>query len=108
MVTTSTIIALYYNVIIAWSIYYFFASMTSDLPWTDCDNWWNSEQCFTSDFLKENCTGATSTHLNTPLRSASFVFGFMTSEVNATHIACDGDVTYVVRSEIQTPSEEYF
>ena len=56
MVTTSTIIALYYNVIIAWSIYYFFASMTSDLPWTDCDNWWNSAQCFTSDFLKVNCS----------------------------------------------------
>ena len=52
MVVTNTIVALYYNVIIAWSLYYFFASMTNQLPWTDCDNWWNTELCFTSDELK--------------------------------------------------------
>ena len=57
MVITNTIIGLYYNVIIAWSIYYFFASMTSELPWTFCDNGWNTAQCFTNEFIKSNCTG---------------------------------------------------
>ncbi|CAK8675192.1 unnamed protein product [Clavelina lepadiformis] len=36
----------YYAVILAWSLRYFFASMTSVLPWTTCDNTWNTERCF--------------------------------------------------------------
>ena len=38
-------VALYYNVIVAWCLYYFFASMTTQLPWDSCDNWWNSNCC---------------------------------------------------------------
>ncbi|WAR02315.1 SC6A9-like protein [Mya arenaria] len=38
-------IALYYNVIVAQCIFYFFASMTSELPWTRCDNEWNTPNC---------------------------------------------------------------
>lgn len=35
----------YYNVIIAWSLRFFFASFTKDLPWTSCDNIWNTANC---------------------------------------------------------------
>lgn len=35
----------YYNVIIAWSLRFFFASFTSDLPWTSCNNFWNTPNC---------------------------------------------------------------
>lgn len=45
MITVSMGIALYYVVIIAWCLYYFFASMTSYLPWQDCDNNWNTCLC---------------------------------------------------------------
>lgn len=35
----------YYNVIIAWSLRFFFASFTNDLPWTSCNNFWNTPNC---------------------------------------------------------------
>lgn len=35
----------YYNVIIAWSLRYFFASFSGMLPWTTCDNPWNTPMC---------------------------------------------------------------
>ncbi|KAJ6657152.1 hypothetical protein lerEdw1_002741 [Lerista edwardsae] len=39
-------VGFYYNVIIAWSLYYLFASFTTEeLPWTKCSNSWNSRNC---------------------------------------------------------------
>lgn len=38
-------VGFYYNVIIAWSLYYLYASLTSELPWLSCDNMWNSPNC---------------------------------------------------------------
>ena len=36
-------VGLYYNMIIAWTFYYFFASLTSELPWAGCNNNYNDE-----------------------------------------------------------------
>uniref|UniRef100_A0A668AGG5 Transporter n=1 Tax=Myripristis murdjan TaxID=586833 RepID=A0A668AGG5_9TELE len=38
-------VGFYYNVIIAWSLHYLFSSMTAELPWLNCGNRWNSENC---------------------------------------------------------------
>ncbi|XP_054717212.1 sodium-dependent dopamine transporter-like [Uloborus diversus] len=35
----------YYNIIIAWSLYFFVASFNTVLPWTTCDNAWNTPFC---------------------------------------------------------------
>ncbi|XP_066528453.1 sodium- and chloride-dependent neutral and basic amino acid transporter B(0+) [Hoplias malabaricus] len=39
MMLVSTFVSIYYNVIIAYSIYYLFASFQSPLPWSDCSGW---------------------------------------------------------------------
>ena len=39
----SSLVAIYYNMIIAWSLFYLFASFTSNLPWKGCYNDWNTE-----------------------------------------------------------------
>nr|AKN21423.1 slc6a-3 [Schmidtea mediterranea] len=36
----------FYNVIIAWSIYYLYASLSLILPWTICNNKWNTINCY--------------------------------------------------------------
>ncbi len=43
IVCTMTIV--YYQNIIAWSIYYMGMSCSKILPWTTCDNQWNTPQC---------------------------------------------------------------
>ncbi|XP_041125323.1 sodium-dependent noradrenaline transporter-like [Polyodon spathula] len=44
-------VGFYYNVIIAWSLYYLFASFTSEVPWLRCGNPWNSPDCIDPKLL---------------------------------------------------------
>ncbi|XP_017498310.2 sodium-dependent proline transporter isoform X1 [Manis javanica] len=39
------LVAVYYNMIIAYVLFYLFASLTSNLPWEHCGNWWNTGLC---------------------------------------------------------------
>ncbi|XP_063238578.1 sodium- and chloride-dependent GABA transporter 2-like [Bacillus rossius redtenbacheri] len=41
---------IYYCIIIAWTIFYLIATFVvlPDLPWQDCDNWWNTPNCYTT------------------------------------------------------------
>ncbi len=64
MTMVSSVVSVYYSVLIAYIIYFFFASMTDKLPWESCGNSWNSEfQCLTTDqvanksFLEEYLNG---------------------------------------------------
>jgi len=52
----------YYNIILTWAFYYFFASFTTELPWEDCGHDWNTANCST-DFA------ATAVGLNVTLDS---------------------------------------
>ncbi|CAD5122602.1 DgyrCDS11014 [Dimorphilus gyrociliatus] len=52
MIAVSWLISLYYNVIIAYALYFFFASMTNNLPWTDCSNSWNTRFCITANISR--------------------------------------------------------
>ncbi|XP_060578343.1 sodium- and chloride-dependent glycine transporter 2-like [Ruditapes philippinarum] len=48
MVTISGLVCVYYNVIIMYSIYYMlvsFVNLDGEVPWIDCDNPWNTENC---------------------------------------------------------------
>ncbi|KAL7882840.1 hypothetical protein SRHO_G00004980 [Serrasalmus rhombeus] len=38
---------IYYIVILAWDVFYFFNCFRSSLPWTTCDHVWNTDNCHT-------------------------------------------------------------
>uniref|UniRef100_A0A094ZUK1 Sodium-dependent dopamine transporter n=1 Tax=Schistosoma haematobium TaxID=6185 RepID=A0A094ZUK1_SCHHA len=44
----------FYNMIIAWSLYYFGASFTFNLPWMSCNNSWNTENCIDFHLTKND------------------------------------------------------
>ncbi|XP_053399618.1 sodium- and chloride-dependent taurine transporter-like isoform X2 [Mercenaria mercenaria] len=45
-----------YNVLLSWAFYYFFASLTTRLPWSHCDNEWNTPECTAGYITKKKCT----------------------------------------------------
>ncbi|XP_063752903.1 solute carrier family 6 member 4b [Eleginops maclovinus] len=48
-------VSFYYNTIIAWALFYFYHSFSTILPWTNCDNVWNTPDC-TNYFGTDNVT----------------------------------------------------
>ena len=45
MLIISVLIAIYYNVIICYTLFSLFASFVSVLPWGSCNNPWNTPEC---------------------------------------------------------------
>ena len=52
MVVCSGLVAIYYNVIITYTIFYMLKSMTTSLPWVGCHHDWNTPYC---SELAEEC-----------------------------------------------------
>ncbi|XP_014241849.1 sodium-dependent noradrenaline transporter [Cimex lectularius] len=59
-VVVAFFVSFYYNVIIAWALYFFVGSMHKELPWLFCNNTWNSPDCISyqgpDNQTKENYT----------------------------------------------------
>ena len=66
MMMLSGYIAIYYNVIISWAFFYFFSSFSWTLPWSTCDNDWNSENCKENNYDLSNDTVLTSNLTKSP------------------------------------------
>lgn len=85
MMVVSTYIGIYYNVVICISFYYFFQSMTYLLPWTYCNNPWNTPDC-----------------------SGVFSSNFTTRLANVSTSLVEGVTEVVNRTKRTSPSEEYW
>lgn len=42
----------YYIIVLAWGIFYFYFSFSSELPWSTCNNYWNTDACV--EFQRQN------------------------------------------------------
>ncbi|XP_012279618.1 sodium- and chloride-dependent glycine transporter 1 [Orussus abietinus] len=97
MVLVSSVVMLYYNLVIAWTLYYMFASVAGGgaLPWRNCDPSWSTVDCYTPE-AAERCQE----------RNASFYKGKCLNDSQMTAIGLTiENVTAAVR---RPPAEEYF
>lgn len=136
--TVAYLTAFYYNVILGWSVYYLFASVRDPLPWTTCNNTWNTPLCHESfeakapplmphdlaadpyapppDFLLPTPTQFTSTPLSTSSSSStSSSTSIWDQQLQANESACALCNSTTMRAEhvtararIASPAEEYF
>ncbi|KAJ8360483.1 hypothetical protein SKAU_G00170080 [Synaphobranchus kaupii] len=94
MVLVSALVAIYYNVIVAYSIYYLFASFQSPLPWSDCFSWSN-EKCGVTP--KDWCNGSTANGTVTMVE---------TTWLTDNNETCpEGNIVSI---PVQSPSEQYW
>lgn len=63
MALVSAIVCIYYNVIIAWTLFYIYQSYA--VSWASCGNWWNTANCV--DHHEESVTVNSTTVSNTSL-----------------------------------------
>lgn len=100
MVIISGIVCVYYNIIITWTLYFLYMSFRAILPWSSCDNSWNTENCY---LHSDNET--------TDVNSTSFMWN-ATSVGNMTHeLLKYVNKTDMLKNETVkqiTPSEEFW
>nr|XP_022326231.1 sodium- and chloride-dependent glycine transporter 1-like [Crassostrea virginica] len=107
MVIISGIVCVYYNIIITWTIYFLYHSFRAVLPWSTCDNSWNTDKCYIrGESTLTNATangtiGYNVTQLNTT--SLSSVPSVALNLVNGTSNVTKSDLSNKV-----TASEEFW
>ncbi|CAL8069862.1 unnamed protein product [Orchesella dallaii] len=52
-VTVSYFVSFYYNTIMGWSLHFTISSLSSPLPWTSCNNTWNTDSCYSPEVMSE-------------------------------------------------------
>ncbi|XP_064169085.1 sodium- and chloride-dependent glycine transporter 2-like isoform X1 [Anguilla rostrata] len=102
MLIISVLIAIYYNIIMCWTLYYLFASLKGSLPWANCRNSWNTPDCKDKDMLLLDACLLRERN-STSIRNTTFclsanALGNLSKLTNFT----SENKTYV------SPSEEYF
>ncbi|OWK60470.1 Sodium- and chloride-dependent neutral and basic amino acid transporter B(0+) [Lonchura striata] len=94
MVIISTFVTIYYNVIIAYALYYLFASFQQVLPWSDCFSW--ADEFCSKTRIVSDCN----TTLHGQIIHANYSF------VTGNNLTCiNGTISY---KPVQFPSEQYW
>ncbi|XP_003729242.1 sodium- and chloride-dependent glycine transporter 1 isoform X1 [Strongylocentrotus purpuratus] len=107
MVAVSAWVAIYYNVIISYTMFYMFKSMTTSLPWIGCHHEWNTPYC--SELVDECMEAGGIMTLNNTCVSLS---NMTLEEIDSYNVTTDGNATVSFLDPLQEfrrrPSEEYY
>ncbi|XP_063070836.1 sodium- and chloride-dependent neutral and basic amino acid transporter B(0+)-like [Engraulis encrasicolus] len=104
MVIVSTLVSIYYNVIIAYSLFYLFASFQYPLPWS-CLAWYG-DNCTSSPRVCSNF----SVGVNSSLANVSVSLGEGLLVLNSTGDNCtqEGALATLLNTNTSSPSERYW
>ncbi|TDG43311.1 hypothetical protein AWZ03_010283 [Drosophila navojoa] len=94
MVIVSAIVMLYYNLIIAWTIFYMFASFRTQLPWQNCEPEWSTQHCF-SYVAADQCDAINGTY-------------YLRQCYNSTYAEANNITGLALHALKRPPAEEYF
>uniref|UniRef100_T1J119 Transporter n=1 Tax=Strigamia maritima TaxID=126957 RepID=T1J119_STRMM len=94
MVMVSSVVMLYYNMIIAWTIFYMSASWAWNVPWGNCEPEWSTSACYSYEKADE-CAETGGIYWKNDCFNVSTL-----EESNLTEMA--------QKSERKPPAEEYF
>ncbi|XP_039580901.1 sodium- and chloride-dependent glycine transporter 2 [Passer montanus] len=100
MLIISVLIAIYYNIILCYTLFYLFASFAPVLPWASCNNPWNTPDCKDKNkLLLDSCI--IGDHPKIQIKNSTFC---MSAYPNLTMVnfTREGNKTFV------SGSEEYF
>ncbi|XP_075422755.1 sodium- and chloride-dependent glycine transporter 2 [Ascaphus truei] len=101
MLIISVLIAIYYNIIMCYTLFYLFASLTSVLPWASCTNPWNTPDCKDKNRLMlDNCVIAE--HPKIQIKNNTFCMTAYPNLTMVNYTSHEGNKTFV------SGSEEYF
>ncbi|XP_067130838.1 sodium- and chloride-dependent GABA transporter 1-like [Centruroides vittatus] len=95
IIIASTFVCIYYNVIISWTIFYFFDSARSVVNWQFCDHSFNTEACFRE-----------ADYSACKMQNSSHVF-FNRTCYNSTY-AISNNITEIPAANRISPAQEYF
>ncbi|XP_076287813.1 sodium- and chloride-dependent glycine transporter 2 isoform X2 [Lasioglossum baleicum] len=101
MVLVSSVVMLYYNLIIAWTLYYIYVSIVATfmeggtLPWTRCELPWSTDDCYTPEAAEE-CVSQNMTYFKSRC--------FNSTQLASMNITME-NITSAMR---KPPAEEYF
>ena len=87
---------LYYNTIISWAVFFFVESFRSKLPWTSCDNPWNSASCKTIEQRQETRALGSASSGSSPLEAVGAAL------LNLTNSSANN------QTQFSTPTKDYF
>lgn len=123
MCLISAAVAIYYNIINTWIVHYLLASLSvGQLPWTSCDNKWNSPQCFlrsdSPNISSVDCNSSSSMTSISNSSSRGSIFDPSTSLNGSSKVNCtskfnsSSEFHYerIINSsdEVFLPANEYF
>ncbi|XP_043237831.1 sodium-dependent proline transporter-like [Amphibalanus amphitrite] len=100
MFLSSVVVGLYYNMIIAWTVYYTYSSMTADLPWQYCNHDYNTPNCFNFDDY-EHCKAIYN-------ESTWWIYNYGHCITNRTEADILGVNSTVPEKDRVSPAEEYY
>ncbi|XP_067651823.1 sodium- and chloride-dependent glycine transporter 1-like [Haliotis asinina] len=99
----SGLTSIYYVAVIAWNMFYLVNAFYPSLPWTACDNWWNTDSCIGS--VHGDASSLNSSIVAASLNSTPFVLP------EFTHVNSTNSRNYFVANtseEAKTATQEFW